>query len=374
MLRTIVNLMQVDAGFDRSRLITFSLDLPNATYPEASQVHGFYQRLQEQLAAIPGVQGATRMSGLPPDRRVDANDTDIDGYTSPPEGPFENVDYYQTVGDGYFETMGIPVLEGRGFRPGDAQGPPVVVINETMARMFWKDRPALGGRVRPSMGQSPPWMTIVGVVKDVKQGGVDQRTGTELYFHDGNLLAHLDRVPGNMNFALRTPLPLETLAPSIEAAVRGADAALPIIKLRAVEDVFRESLSRPRLLANLLGVFAGLALVLAAVGTYGVLSYMVGERRREIGIRMALGAARGNVLASVMRQGMTLTAIGAAAGIAGALALTRLMESLLFGVQPGDPLTLAGVVLTITIIAFIACLVPAQRAMRVDPVVVLRDE
>ena len=374
MLRTIVNLMTVDAGFDRSRLITFSLDLPNATYPEASQVHGFYGRLQQELAAIPGVQGTARMSGLPPDRRVDANDTDIDGYTAPKEGPYENVDYYQTVGDAYFETMGIPIVEGRGFRPGDAQGSPVAIVNETMARTFWKDRPAVGGRVKPSAGQDPPWMTVVGVVKDVKQGGVDQRTGTELYFHDGNVLAHFNNVPRNMNIALRTPLPVEAVAPSIEAAVRRTDAALPIIKLRAVEDVFRESLTRPHLLANLLGVFAGLALLLAAVGTYGVLSYMVGERRREIGIRMALGAARGRVLASVMTQGLTLAGLGAAAGIAGALVLTRLMESLLFGVAPGDPLTLLAVVLTIALVASVACLVPAQRAMRVDPVVVLRDE
>ena len=217
-------------------------------------------------------------------------------------------------------------------------------------------------------------MTIVGVVKDVKQGGIDQKTGTELYFHDGNRLAHVDSVPLNMNIALRTPLPVDTLAPSIDLAVREADATLPVIKLRAMEDVFSESLSRPRLLASLLGVFAGLALLLAAVGTYGVLSYMVSERRREIGIRMALGAARRTVLTDVMGQGLMLAGLGVAAGIGGALALTRLMESLLFGVRPADPLTLTGVVAVIGVIAILACLVPAHRATRVEPVVVLRDE
>ena len=374
MVRTVVNLLNVDAGFDRSRLVTFALDLPNATYAEATQSHGFYQRLQQELAAIPGVQGVTRMRGLPPQRQVDANDTDIEGFTSRPEGPFENIDYYQAVGDDYFTTMGIPVIEGRGFVPSDSQGSPVVVINETAARTFWPGRSPIGARLQPSMGQDTPWMTIVGVAKDVKQGGVDQKTGTEVYFHEGNAVTNLDTATRNMHVVLRSSLPVETLAPSIEGAVRRADATLPIIKLRAMDEVFRESVGRPRLLASLLGVFAGLALLLAALGTYGVLSYMVSERRREIGIRMALGAARGTVLVNVMRQGLTLTGIGVAAGIAGAFALTRLMTSLLFGVQPTDPFTLTGVVVSIAVIATIACLVPAHRATRVDPVVVLRDE
>ena len=374
MLRTVVNLMKVDAGFDRSRLVTFALDLPNATYPEARQILDFYQRLHERLAALPGVQGVTRMSGLPPQRRVDANDTEIEGYTAPPGGPYENVDYYQVVGDGYFETMGIPVVDGRGFRPADAQGPPVVMINDTMARTFWQDRSPVGARVQPSAGPDTPWMTIVGVVRDVKQGGVDQKTGTELYFHDGNAVTHVSAARRGMNIAIRTTLPLETLAPSIEAAVRGADATLPIVKLRTMDEVFSESLGRPRLLASLLGVFAGLALLLAALGTYGVLSYMVSERRREIGIRMALGAARRTVLTHILSQGLTLTGIGVAVGVAGAVALTRFMGALLFGVAPTDPLTLTLVVGTIGAIATIACFVPAHRATRVDPVVVLRDE
>jgi predicted permease len=373
MLRTVVNLLNVDAGFDRSRLVTFSLDVPGATYSEPVKVHAFHQRIQREMAAIPGVQGVTLMRGLPPQRQVDANDTDIEGYTAPPEGPFENVDYYQVVADSYFETMGIPIVEGRGFVPGDADGAPVTVINETMARTFWPDRSPLGARVMPSTG-TEIWMTIVGVAKDVKQGGVDQKTGTEIYFHEGSAVRHVNYAPSNMHVVLRTSLPVETLAPSIEAVVRSADATLPIIRLRAMDEVFSESLNRPRLIASLLGVFAGLAPLLAAVGTYGVLSYMVTERRREIGIRMALGAARGRVLRLVMSQGLTLAGIGAALGIAGSLALTRLMESLLFGVQPSDPLTLATVIAAIGVIATIACVVPAHRATRVDPVVVLRDE
>ena len=137
MLRTVLNLMNVDAGFDRSRLVTFALDLPNPSYPQADQIVGFYRRLPDRLRTLPGVQGVTAMNGLPPQRRVNANDTDIDGYMAPKEGPFENVDYYQTVSDGYFDTLGIPIVDGRGFAPTDTDGAPVVVINQTMARTFW---------------------------------------------------------------------------------------------------------------------------------------------------------------------------------------------------------------------------------------------
>ncbi len=374
MLRTVLNLTNVDAGFDRSRLVTFALDLPTPTYPQAEQIVSFYSRLQERLRSLPGVQAVSAMNGLPPVRRINANDTEIDGYTAPKEGPFENVDYYQTVSDGYFETLGIPIVEGRGFVATDAVGAPVAVINETMARTFWAGRPAVGGRVQPSFGTDTPYFTVIGVAKDVKQGGVDQKTGTELYFHDGNGRTHLDFAFSSMNVALRTSLPVEALAPSIEAAVREADSSLPIIKLRDMDDVFRQSLSRPRLLADLLGAFAALALLLAAIGTYGVLSYMVSERRREIGIRMALGAERGTVLGGIMGQGLRLTAAGLGIGLAAAFGLTRLMESLLFGVRPADPATLVGVVASIALIAGIACYLPAYRATRVDPVVVLRQD
>jgi ABC-type antimicrobial peptide transport system permease subunit len=177
-----------------------------------------------------------------------------------------------------------------------------------------------------------------------------------------------------MNVVLRTRLPPATLRQTIEAAVREADPSVPIVRLREMEAVFDESIRRPRLLAQLLGGFAGLALLLAAIGTYGVLSYMVAERRREIGIRMALGAAQRSVLAQVMTQGLVLTAIGIVVGLAGAFGLNRLIASLLFGVQPTDPLTIAAVVATIALVAGVACWLPAWRASRLDPNIVLRQE
>ncbi len=381
LVRTVYNLATVDAGFDRSRLVTFSMSVPTVNYAQPEDRARFYDRLLRRLRELPGVQGATAMSGLPPDRPVNANDTDIDNYTAPPEGPFENVDYYQQVMIDYFETMGIPIVEGRGFLATDAAAEgPVAIVNETLVNTFWKGQNPIGQRIRPSgpPGQIP-WFTVVGVAKDVKQGGVDQKTGTELYFlvdQTANLkrFGGVGQAPSTMNVVLRTTLPSSALATAVEGVVREADRSVPVVRLRDMGAVFDESIRRPRLLAQLLGAFAGLALLLAAIGTYGVLSYMVAERRREIGIRMALGADQTSVLGQVLGQGLKLTAIGVVVGLAGAYALSTLVASLLFGVQPTDPLTIAAVVGTIGAVAALACLIPAYRASRVDPLVVLRDE
>jgi predicted permease len=337
-----------------------------------------YQRLLDRLRAVPGVQGVSAMSGLPPVRQVNANDTEIDNYTAPPEGPFENVDYYQNVMTGYFEAIGLPIVAGRGFAPADAASSGMVaVVNETLVQTFWKDLNPIGQRLRPCCGDQIPWFTVIGVARDVKQGGLDRKTGTEMYFlvdQTANAPQSIAQAPGTMHVVLRTTLPPATLAATIEGAVREADASVPIVRLREMEDVFAESIRRPRLLAQLLGMFAGLALLLAAIGTYGVLSYMVAERRREIGVRIALGANQGRVLGDVLKQGLSLTAVGLAAGLAGAFAVSRLMSALLFGVEPSDPATLAAVAATIAGVALSACIIPAWRASRVDPIVVLRDE
>jgi putative ABC transport system permease protein len=379
LIRTVYNLSVVDAGFDRSRLVTFQMSLATADYPQPAQRAQLYQRLLDKVRGVAGIQGASAMSGLPPNRPLNANDTDIDNYTSPPEGPFENVDYYQNVMSDYFETMGIPIVAGRGFQAADAASPGLVaVVNETLVNTFWKDLNPIGQRLRPSTNQKDaPWFTVIGVAKDVKQGGIDKKTGTEMYFLVDQTAVStppFNNAPGTMNVVLRTTLPPSTLRTSIEGAVREADPSVPVVRLRDMNGVFEESITRPRLLAQLLGGFAGLALLLAAIGTYGVLSYMVAERRREIGIRMALGADQGSVLGSIMKQGLTLTTVGIVAGLAGAFALNRLIASLLFGVQPTDTVTIAAVVTTITLVASVACLLPAWRASRVDPNVVLRDD
>jgi predicted permease len=374
LLRSFWNLLRVDAGFNRARLVTFGLVLPPSVYQQPQARVDFFTRLTSQLREVPGVQGAAAMSGLPPVRLVNANDTDFEDYNpAPQEAPFENVDYYQTVTQEYLTTMGIPVLEGRDFQPGDATGNPVVLVNETLAKTFFKDRSPIGRRLRVGFNPKNPWLTIVGVVRDVKQGGVGSKTGTEIYF-----LAEQGRIvnfaPSNMNIVVRSTLPLESLGPQIRQIVGGTDPTLPIVKLRTMDEVFGESVSRPRFLAQLLGFFAGLALLLAAIGTYGILSYTVSERRKEIGIHMALGATRTTVLGMVFRQGVKMTLVGLAAGFAASLVLTRFLQTQLFNVKPTDPATIAAVMAFITGVAALACYLPASRATRVEPMVVLRDE
>jgi putative ABC transport system permease protein len=314
------------------------------------------------------------MTGLPPVRLVNANDTDFEGYTAPPEGPMENVDYYQTVTTDYLKTMGIPLLEGRDFSAPDATGAPVVLVNETLARTFYRNQSPVGKRLKPGFGGQVPSFTIVGVVRDVKQGGVSAKTGTELYFLNEQGPTAVRFAPRNMNIVVRTALPVDSIAPQIRRIVQSMDPTLPVVKLRSMDDVFAASVSQPRLLAQLLGIFAGLALILAAVGTYGILSYSVTERQREIGIHMALGATRGKVLGMVLGQGLRLTTVGMVVGLAASFGLTRLLQTQLFNVKPTDPATIVSVAAFIAMVALVACYVPASRATRVDPMVVLRDE
>jgi putative ABC transport system permease protein len=385
MVRSFLNLLDVDLGFNRSHLATFQVVqpmAPNLTTPEARvawrvRVTGLFDRLQARLAALPGVQGVTAMSGLPPNRPVDANDTDFEWIPNmrpkddTTEYPIENVDYWQYVNLDYAATMGIPVVEGRSFRAGDAGGPPVVLVNEALVRRFFRDRDPIGQRLKPGGGDEVPWFTVVGVLKDVKQGGVDAPAGTEIYLLEDQL-THLG-VQTQMNFVLRTSLPLASLARPIHEAVQQLDPTLPVVKLRTMDEVVGEAVARPRLLVVLLGIFAGLALVLAAVGTYGVLSYLVTRQQQEIGIRMALGADRGAILRHFLGRGLTLAGVGLAVGLAGSIGLTRLIRTLLFGVTPTDPATLVLVTVAIALVAAAACLVPAWRATRVDPLVVLRE-
>jgi putative ABC transport system permease protein len=316
------------------------------------------------------------MSGLPPNRSPEAIPTRIENHTASDGSPVEIIDYYQLVMGDYFGTMGVPIVIGRGFEPTDAMSSGrVVIVNETLANRIWKGRNPIGQRVRPNLNAAigvgdNSWHTVIGVAKDVKQGGVEKSTGTELYVS----LDQLGMAAPTMNVVLRTTLPPASLSRTLDRLVRDVDPAVPIVRLREMDAVFAESIRRPRLLAQLLGAFAGLALLLAAVGTYGVLSYMVTERRREIGVRIALGASRSSVIGLVMKQGLQATVIGVVVGVAGAFAANRMMASLLFGVQPTDAATIAGVVATISTVAAVACWLPGWRASRLDPNVVLRAD
>ena len=378
LIRSFANLMRVDLGFNRAQMTTFGLVLPAPTY-DATRRLDVYQRLTTSLKALPGSRSVAAMTGLPPFRQVNANDTDfehIPDTQGPPTGEFppQNVDYYQYVSVGYSDTMGIPVVSGRTFEEHDTTGPPVVLVNETLAKRFFRDRDPLGQRVKPGFGAQLPWFTIVGVLKDVKQGGVSAETGTELYMLSDQMPRTLNFAPGGMNFVVRSDRSMSALGPELRRAVAEIDPALPLIRMRTMEDVIGDSVARPRFLTTLLGIFAGIALALAAVGTYGILAYLVTERRQEIGIRMALGADQRTILRLVLVRGLLLSGIGLAIGLAGSLLLSRVLGTLLFNVPPNDPVTLALVAGVIAVVGAAACLVPAWRATRTDPLIALRAE
>jgi putative ABC transport system permease protein len=371
LIRSFEALNRVDPGFDPHGLLTFQLYVPEARYPDAAAAGAFYTSLLDRIEGLPGVQSAAAMSGLPPLRNVNANDTDFEGVERTPDRPF-NVDYYQFVQGDYFETMGISVVEGRAFELGDdANGPPVVLVNETLAKLYYPGQSAIGRRINP--GDAPFWFTIVGVVKDVKQGGLSQPTGTELYFNNPQVAA-AGLPQRTMNIVVRTSRPPLALAGEVGAAVRELDPSLPLAQLQTMEQNVAATVRRPRFLTLLLGLFAALALALAAVGTYGVLSYTVAERSHEIGIRMAVGAQGGQVLRMVLTSGLALTGAGLVLGVLGAVGVTRLMRSLLFGVSATDTTTFVVAPVVLAVVAVAACIIPATRATKVDPVDALRDE
>jgi predicted permease len=333
----------------------------------------FFRELQEQLLTLPGVEAATLMSGLPPVRRINANTMEFEGIEETEDGPPQNVDYWQFVMDDYFATMRVPLVDGRVFTLGDANAEaPVGLVNETMAKTFWPEG-AMGRRLRFG-GDDAPWITVVGIVGDVKQGGLDQETGTELYFYAPQAASLYGFGSAQMNVVLRTSAAPASLTAAARRTVWAIDSALPLASVQTMETAIYGSMARPRFLTVLLGVFGAIALSLAAVGTYGVMSYFVAERRREMGIRMALGAEAGSVMSLVLRQGLGVALIGLALGTLGALGLNRFMESLLFGVSSMDPLTFAAVPAVLAAVAVAACAIPARRATRVDPMVVLKAD
>ena len=373
MIRSFEALNAVEPGFDPDGLITFQLFLPGANYPDAAAQLGFQDRLSAQLSAQPGVTGVAAMSGLPPVRPLNANDTQFEGIEPSPDLPPQNVDFYQTVTADYLGTMGIGVVEGRGFESTDDSGAVLVaLVNESLARRFYPRGSAIGRRLRPG-GDEVPWMEIVGVVADVKQAGLDAPAGTELYFHYPQVAA-LGGAPSTMNFVVASSGNPSDLGPAIRRIVAGLDAALPVSGLQTMSDVMGDAMARARFLTTLLAAFAGLALLLAAVGTYGVMSYAVTQRRSELGIRMALGAQASSVQRLVLSEGLRLAAVGLALGIGGAWVLAGILESMLFNIDARDPVSFILGPILLAIVAVAACWIPARRATRVDPATVLREE
>jgi putative ABC transport system permease protein len=368
MIRSFLNIEKVDPGLTPGGVLTAQISLPKTRYPDDIQRARFQKDLIDRLKSLPGVESASVSLIIPLTGAEEVDGFEIEGRPkarSVQEATFAN---FTIVSADYFKTMGIPVLAGRPFTEADTQtAPSVVVVNQAFARKFFPNEDALGKRLA---GGPNSWITLVGVVGDVRRTALDADPQPEWYRPFGQSTNDyfgvlLKAAPG---------LDPRGLAPSLTSSVWSIDPDLPVYSVQTMDQILSVSLSRRRFNMILLGIFAVSALMLAAVGIYGIMSYGVTQRTHEIGIRMALGARAGDVLGMVVGQGMRLAIIGLAIGLAGSFALTKVMATLLFGITATDPLTFAAVPAVLGAVALLACYVPARRATRVDSMVALRHE
>ncbi len=369
LIRSFWKLVAVDPGFNPEKVLTLNVALPESRYQSEIQMIEFEQQAIERLQGLPGVESAGAVFGLPLGDILIRGDFTIEGQPPPPPqiSPSKEV-----ASADYFRAIGIPLVKGRDFNDQDKKDSPrVAIISQSMARRFWLHEDPLGRRIDPGFSASS-WCRIVGVVGDVKQHGLDEGSSLAIYLpYAQSPSAFLMR---NMAFAIRTRSDPRSVAAAVRQAIEGVDPDLPVFDIATMEQLVYRSVSEPRLNAVLLGLFASLALALASVGIYGVTSYAVIHRTHEIGVRMALGADRGQVLNLIVREGMLLTCVGVGAGLVVAFGVTRLMRSLMYGVRPSDPGTFAAAAIALAAVALLACYIPARRATKVDPMVALRYE
>jgi predicted permease len=372
MVQAFWRLQRNDPGFSADHVLTMRIALPRAQYPNAEGVFAYWDRVLRKVKQVPEVASVSISAELPPNRPIDANDTQIEGLNAVPGGPANNIDFWNVVTPGYFEGMGIRLMDGRFLDTRDVEGAaPSVVVNQTMAHLYYGDQSALGRRIRP--GFQDPWRTIVGVVSDARNSGLDKPAGTEIYMPFDQLRAFGDGLRAE-NIVVQSKGDPGALTGPVVAAIRALDPSIPISRILTMEEVLHGEQARPRFLSLVLALFSALALLLAAVGLYGVISYSVAQRTGEFGIRIAIGATAGNVQGIVIKEGLLLGVVGVAVGIMTATLLTRSIQALLFGVQASDPWTYALMSATLVGVVLAASFFPARRATRVDPVVALRAE
>jgi putative ABC transport system permease protein len=359
LIRSFMRLQQVEPGFTSAGIMTARVGLPNSTYPGPAK-RAFYDRLLTDLRGRPGIQAAAIASGPPLTGDFTGGDVRL-----PTQSKDQAVSSaWRLVGPGYFATMGIP-LQGREFTMHDVDGPPVAIISRAIAERYFPNQDPLGRPiVMGSFGDAP--MTIVGVAGDIRTFGLDADAGLVFY---GSAV----QIPSWNPMLVWRSQDARSID-TVRAAVKTIDPNLPLSAIASMDSLLERSLGPRRFSLYLLGAFAAVALILAAIGLFGVMAYLVSQRTREIGVRLALGATRGEVFRLILGRGMTLAGVGAALGLGAAYWLTSVMETLLFAVSRRDPVTFTVVPVALIAVAALACYLPARRAMRVDPVIALRTE
>jgi putative ABC transport system permease protein len=369
LIRTLWTMQRAERGFDASNVAMMTVSVPPASYAAPTDVRSFYIRLLERVRAVPGVTSAATGTGVLQPLVTNSGVYSIEGRPLPP--PEERVEYpLEIVSPGYFETVGMQILRGRGFTEADhADATPAVIVNETFARQAWPEQNPLGRRIRSGDDSSQaPWLTVVGVIRDAHRSEVTRAIRPEIY------LSALQSTPRTQTLLMRTAVEPTAVIQSVRRELQALDPQLPAFNVTTLEAELQSTLNQPRFQAVLLAVFAGLALLLATIGIYGVTATAVSQRTQEVGIRMAMGAARSDVLRMMLLQHLRPALIGLLGGMLGALALSRFLRSLLFGVSATDPFTFAiGAAILLTVAAA-ACFAPARRATRVDPMMALRNE
>ena len=370
LIESMVHLTRQSPGFDPNGVMTFNLDLPDARYGKPEQSLAFFRDLLERVRAIPGVQSASGVLPLPLGDDVIRTSFEIEGH------PIAQSDlprvHIRIVAQDYIKTMRIPLIAGRDFTPRDKRdAPPVILINEALAQRYFPNENPIGKRIKPSVSDSGPeekMREIVGIVGDVRHRNLWQPTDPEAYTPYDQLAL------GAMNIVVRAQGEPMNLLPSIREQVRALDTELPVYRARDMRDYISDSVAQRKFTSMLVSVFAAAGLLLATVGLFGLISYSVEQRRTEIGIRVAVGAERGDIIGMVLRSGITLALAGIVVGLAGTLAISRVLKNQLFGVSATDPLTFIGVAFALIAVATAACYIPAWRAANADPLVALRNE
>ena len=375
LVRSFAELSAVDPGYRTERVLTAEVTLPAGSYPGQPEVTSFFRELLDRVAALPGVEASGAVSNLPLATDLGDLNFDIEGREMPSSEVSPKADW-QAVTPGYLEAMRIGLLRGRGIRAtDDARATGVVVINETAAQRYWRGEEPLGTRFRLGGGAAPGWVTVVGIARDVRHAGFDEAPRSQIYLPHAQFEFWNDGGPvRNLTLTIRTAGEPESLAKAVSAEVAAIDPDLPVARFRSMEDVVSSAVARPRLMMLLLSTFAGVALLLGAIGVYGVMGQLVSRRSREMGIRLALGATGRQVGGLVLKRSLLLTLAGVGVGLVAALATTRALSGLLFGVTPLDAVTFLSAPLALVAVAMLAAWIPVLRATRVDPNVVLRHE